>query len=153
MTAGAANTSGGGGFYQTVAATAGLDYSLDVDAGAQDWWLPTGQLRLFFLDSGNNQLGLTQIDTTDSLHNSSNGGLGDKYDTGVAYQHWSVNAIAPIGTAQAKVEFAGFGGGSCWFDNASLAVVPEPGSLSLIACGVALLVGHHYRSRRNAGHA
>src|SRR6266568_6411256 len=44
MTLGAANTSGGAGVYQTIAATEGLTYSLNVTAGAQNWWLPTGQI-------------------------------------------------------------------------------------------------------------
>ena len=120
MTLGAANTSDGAGVYQIVPATAGLNYSVSSAAGAQGWWLPTGQIRLFFLGATNNQLSETIVDTTDSLHNSSNGGLGDLYDIGVAYQNWNLNVVAPAGTTQAKVEFAGYGGGSCWFDNAVL---------------------------------
>lgn len=153
MTLGAAATDGsGGGVYQMASATAGLTYDLNVDAGAQGWWLPTGQIRLFFFDASNNQLALTQIDTTDSLHNSSNGGLGDQYDIGVAYQNWNLTAVAPAGTTQAKVEFAGYGGGSCWFDNASLSVVPEPGTFALFGIGLALLFGRYYRLR-NASRA
>ena len=147
MTLGAANTSGGGGVFQIVPATAGASYTLSVDAGAQNWWLPTGQIRLFFLDASSTQLGLTQIDTTDSLHNGSDGGTGDHYDTGVAYQNWSLSAIAPEGTTQAKVEFAGYGGGSAWFDNAVLTVVPEPGTIGLLLCGSTLLLAQ--RVRRN----
>jgi hypothetical protein len=135
MTIGAGNTSGGGGVYQVVAASEGLDYTLSVDAGAQNWWLPTGQIRLFFLDAGDNQLGLTQINTTDGIHSP------DQYDTGVAYQNWSFSAIAPAGTTQAKVEFAGYGGGSVWFDNAVLTAqaVPEPGALAIMAVGLGLV--------------
>ena len=122
MTIGAANTSGGGGVFQTVLATAGMNYSLSVAAGAQNWWLPTGEIRLFFLDAANAQLGQTVLYTTDSIHNP------DTYDVGVAYQLWSLSAVAPVGTTQAKVELAGFGGGSAWFDNAIL-TVPEPGTV------------------------
>ena len=120
MTLGAANTTDGAGVYQIVPATAGLNYSLSVDAGAQGWWLPTGQIRLFFLNASDDQLDETVVGTTDSLHNDSNGGRGDLYDIGVPYQNWNLNAVAPPDTTQAKVEFAGYGGGSCWFDNAEL---------------------------------
>jgi hypothetical protein len=116
----------GGGVYQTVAALPGLTYSLSVDAGAQNWWLPSGEIRLFFLDDGNVQLGSTVIMTTDGIHDP------DVYDTGVSYQPWSFTALSPLGTTQAKVEFAGFGGGTTWFDNASLTIVPEPGTASVL---------------------
>jgi hypothetical protein len=42
------------------------------------------------------------------------------YDVGVPYQEWTNSAVSPAGTTQVKVEFAGYGGGSCWFDNAVL---------------------------------
>jgi hypothetical protein len=131
MTLGATDDQGeGGGVYQIVQAVAGKTYTLSVDAGAQGWWLPTGQIRLFFLDGLGNQLALTETNTTDSLHNSSNGGQGDQYDIGVPYQHWSLSAVAPAGATQAKVEFAGYGGGSCWFDNAALTSSYDPPTIS-----------------------
>lgn len=138
------NANAGAGVYQTVSATAGISYTLSVDGGAQNWWLPTGQIRLFFLDGSNNQLGLTQINTTDSIHNP------DKYDVGVAFQTWSLSAVAPAGTTQAKVEFAGYGGGSSWFDNASLTTavaVPEPSSAAMMVIGS--IIWMVARSRRN----
>ena len=146
MTIGAANTSGGGGVYQTIAATAGLNYELGVQAGAQDWWLPTGQIRLFFYDASNTQLALTQINVTDSIH------APDQYNVGVAYQYWSLSALAPAGTTQAKVEFAGYGGGSVWFDNASLTVVavPEPGTVAMLAVGSVVLLACRPRRRANS---
>lgn len=141
MTVGATSTSGGGGVYQTVGATAGVSYLLTVDAGVQNWWLPTGEIRLFFLDAADNQLSLSMIRTTDSIHSP------DQYDVGVAYQSWVISALAPLGTTQAKVEFAGAGGGSLWFDNASLTVVPEPSSLALAGLGAALLAGRRLRAK------
>jgi hypothetical protein len=123
-----------------------LTYTLSVDAGAQNWWLPTGQIRLFFLDSGNNQLGATQINSTDGIHSP------DQYETGVAYQTWNLNALAPAGTTQAKVEFAGYGGGSAWFDNAILTVqaVPEPGSMAIMATGFGLLFALQVHRRHSS---
>jgi aryl-phospho-beta-D-glucosidase BglC (GH1 family) len=104
----------GGGVYQVVPASAGVEYSLTVDGGAQAWWLPTGEIRLFFL-GGTNVLSSTVIKTTDSIH------APDVYDAGVAYQSWGLNAIAPVGTTHAKVEFANpVGTGTAWFDNAVL---------------------------------
>ncbi|QEG36556.1 PEP-CTERM sorting domain-containing protein [Bythopirellula goksoeyrii] len=133
----------GGGVYQIVAATAGTEYQLSVDAGAQAWWLPTGEVRLFFLDAADAELASTVIKTTDSIHDP------DIYDVGVVYQPWSLSATAPAGTTQAKVEFANPNGtGSAWFDNASLTVVPEPASLALAGlASVALLCGSRRRDR------
>ena len=142
MSIGGTDTSSGGGIYQTVAATAGETYSLTVDAGAQDWWLPTGEVRLFFLDAADAELDSTVIKTTDSIHDP------DLYDVGVPYQTWGFDATAPVGTTQAKVEFAGFGGGTAWFDNASLTVVPEPASLLLASmAGLSIAMGSRRRMR------
>jgi len=133
---------GGGGAFQIVSATAGLTYEVTVQGGADDWWLPTGEIRMFFLDAADVQLDLVTTTTTESIHNP------DLYDWGVVYQNWSLIATAPAGTAKVKVEFAEVAGtGSVWFDNASLMVVPEPSVAALVALGSVLLVG--YRSRRN----
>ena len=35
---------GGGGAYQTLGATAGVEYTLTVDSAADAWWLPTGAM-------------------------------------------------------------------------------------------------------------
>lgn len=146
MSLGAASTSGGAGIFQVVSGTAGLTYNLAVAAGAQNWWLPTGQIRLFFLDANNNQLALTQINTTDGIHNP------DQYDVGVAFRSWNVSATAPDGTTQVKVEFAGYGGGSTWFDNASLTTVtvPEPSTMAMLAVSGAILLGGWRKSFRRS---
>ena len=47
----------GGGCHQTVPATAGATYELSVLSGADAWWLPYGEMRLFFLDAGGAQVG------------------------------------------------------------------------------------------------
>jgi hypothetical protein len=121
MTLGANAADGsGGGVYQIVGGVSNVQYTLIVDAGVQAWWLPTGYIRLIFLNASSVGLATNVVDTTDSLHNSSNGGLGDMYDVGVPWQEWTNSAVSPAGTTQIKVEFAGYGGGSCWFDNAVL---------------------------------
>lgn len=111
MTAGATDTTSGGGVYQIVPAHAGWQYHLAVDSGVQNWWWPAGEMRLFFFDS--NSAGLaTNIQSV-------TGGISG-YDIGKPCQPYALDATAPAGTTQAKVEFAGFGGGSVWFDNAVL---------------------------------
>jgi aryl-phospho-beta-D-glucosidase BglC (GH1 family) len=125
----------GGGVYQIVSGVPNLQYTLIVDAGAQGWWLPTGQIRLIFLNSSSVGLATNVVDTTDSLHNSSNGGLGDKYDIGVPWQEWTNSAVSPTSTTQVKVEFTGYGGGTCWFDNAVLA---QSNSLPALAAATTL---------------
>ncbi len=111
MTLGAANTTGGGGVYQTVPATAGLIYNLAVASGVQNWWWPLGEMRLFFFDADTNGLATNVLSVTTGISG---------YDIGKPYQQYQLSAAAPAGTTQAKVEFAGFGGGSVWFDNAVL---------------------------------
>ena len=136
---------GGGGFFQTVSGTAGLDYRLSVLSGADTWWLPYGEMRLFFLDSSNTQLGPTVIQpTVDPAV------YGQNYDIPHPWAPYSVTATAPAGTTQIKVEFAEpHGTGSVWFENAYLTVIPEPGTLTLAAAAAALLWAHSRRNRRS----
>jgi len=137
------------GLYEIVGATAGDSYTLSADSGAQAWWRPEGEMRLFFLDSGNNTLSESVVVTVDP--NSWSG-----YDQGQPWSLFSLTATAPANTTQAKVEFVmnggqvgAWGGGTVWFDNASLSVVPEPGTLALAAAGAALLLAHNRKARRS----
>jgi hypothetical protein len=131
--------SAGGGVYQIVPGTAGTDYTLSVDAGAQAWWRPQGEMRLFFLDAASNVLSSTNPVIVDT---------GPGYDTGKPWANYSLSMLSPAGTTQVKVEFAmnGIDGGTVWFDNADLEVVPEPSSLALVAGSLVAFLG--YRSRR-----
>ena len=131
--------SAGGGVYQIVPGTAGNDYTLSVDAGAQAWWRPQGEMRLFFLDAASNVLSSTNPVIVDT---------GPGFDTGKPWANHSLSMVSPAGTTQVKVEFAmnGNDGGSVWFDNAVLTVVPEPSTLALVAGSLVALLG--YRSRR-----
>ena len=113
------------GAYQLVPGVAGHTYTLDVDAGVEDWWLPIGEIRMIFLDADETELLWATTNTTDSLYDP------DLYDVGVPYQSWSLTATAPALTQWVKVEFADpVGTGSCFFDNAVLtdadAVGPPP---------------------------
>jgi hypothetical protein len=130
----------GGGEYQLLAGTENVTYRLDVDSGADAWWLPYGEMRLFFLDASDVQLALNVQPTVDPAV------YGQNYDIAHPWAHYSLTAVAPAGTTQIKVEFASTGSGSVWFENAVLTVVPEPGVLALAGLGLALLLG---RSRRS----
>jgi hypothetical protein len=139
-----ANSGGGGGFFQTVSATAGTEYKLDVLSGADAWWLPTGTMTMSFLDSSAVQLGTATRNTVDPAV------YGNNYDIAHPWAAYSLDAIAPVGTTQVKVEFAAnWATGSVWFENASLTTVPEPGTLALAAAGAALLLAHSRRTRRS----
>jgi aryl-phospho-beta-D-glucosidase BglC (GH1 family) len=129
MTLGAAGGGAGArGIYQTVAATAGEEYTLNLDAGAQNWWWPSGGAYLKFLDSGGGELASHAIDTTADF---------STWDDGVEYQAFSVSATAPAGTAHIKVELAEWNGtGSVWFDNIELV---EQGSSAPILRGATTL--------------
>jgi hypothetical protein len=132
---------GGGGFYQTVPGTAGTEYQLDVLSGADAWWLPTGTMTMFFLDSGDVELGSATRNTVDPAD------YGGAYDVAHPWAPYSLTATAPAGTTQVKVEFAAnWATGSIWFENASLTVVPEPSIAGLFLLGSALFLG--YRTRR-----
>jgi len=126
LTCGAAG-SGGGFAWQTIAAAPGVPYTLTVQAGAQNWWLPTGEIRLWFLDASSAIITSNFVETCYTLHNSQNGGLGDFYDVGVPYQNWTNVATAPVGTKFLKVELCNpVGTGSAWFDNAYLTAPIDP---------------------------
>jgi hypothetical protein len=130
--------SAGGGVYQIVPGTAGIDYTLSVDAGAQAWWRPQGEMRLFFLDAASDVLSSTNPVIVDT---------GPGFDTGKPWANYSLSMVSPAGTTQVKVEFAmnGNDGGSVWFDNAVLTVVPEPSTLALVAGSLVALLGYRFR--------
>ena len=129
--------SAGGGEYQIVPGAAGITYTLSVDAGAQAWWRPQGEMRLFFLDAGSNVLSSTNPIIVAPV----------SYDTGKPWAHYSLSMVSPAGTTQVKVEFAmnGNEGGTVWFDNAVL--VPEPSTAALLAGGIVSLLGVQFRRR------
>jgi hypothetical protein len=121
MTCGATAADGsGGGVYQIVGGAPNVQYTLIVDAGAQAWWMPTGEIRLWFLDANSDILSSNIVETCLSVNNPNASPPVALYDVGVPYQEWTNSAVSPAGTTQVKVEFAGYGGGSCWFDNAVL---------------------------------
>jgi hypothetical protein len=135
-------SSAGGGVYQVVPGTAGSTYTLTVDSGAQAWWLPYGEMRMFFLDAGNSQLSESFQPTVDPAVYGNN-----NYDIAHPWLNYTLTAVAPANTTQVKVEFAEPNGtGTVWFDNADLEVVPEPSALALVAGSLMAFLG--YRSRR-----
>jgi hypothetical protein len=130
------SSSAGGGEYQIVPGAAGSTYQLTVQSGAQAWWLPYGEMRIFFLDSGDNQLSESFQSTVDPAV------YGENYDIAHPWSQYSLTAVAPSGTAFVKVEFAEPNGtGTVWFDNAVLTVVPEPSTVAMLALGGVALLG------------
>jgi hypothetical protein len=124
-----------------VPATEGITYTLTVDSGADDWWLPTGTMIMFFLDDLDAELGQASRNTVDPAV------YGENYDIVHPWETYSLSATAPLGTTQIKVEFtANNATGSVGFDNAVL-VVPEPASVGLFMLGAVTLWG--WRHRRN----
>jgi len=120
-------SSAGGGEYQLVSGTAGFTYTLTVDSGAQAWWLPYGEMRIFFLDSSSNQLAESFQPTVDPAV------YGPNYDIPHPWSNYTLTAVAPLNTALVKVEFAEPNGtGTVWFDNAVLTAVPEPSTFALV---------------------
>jgi len=132
----------GGGQFQVVPGSAGLGYTLTVDSGADTWWLPYGEMRLFFLDADSNPLAQNFRGTVDPAV------YGQNYDIAHPWANYSLTAVAPDGTTQVKVEFSSpTGTGSVWFENAMLTVVPEPGvSALMLLCG-AIVVGARKKFR------
>ena len=125
LTVGAASGSAGGFAYQTIAAVPNVQYTLTVQAGAENWWLPTGEIRLWFLDGNNAVISSNFVETCLSINNPSQGIA--LYDTGVPYQNWTNSATSPAGTKFLKVELCNPNGtGSAWFDNAYLTAPINP---------------------------
>jgi hypothetical protein len=116
-----ANGGGWAGANQLVAAAENVTYTLTVQGGAENWWLPTGEIRMIWLDATNAEISRNVVNTTDSIHNP------DQYDVGVVYANWTNIATAPIGTKVLKVELANpVGTGSTFFDNANLTAPIDP---------------------------
>ena len=78
MTFGGNGDARGAGGFQIVPVTPGRAYTLTVDAGAENWWLPTGEIRIIWLDTdGSSELARATAHTTGSIHDP------DRYDVGV----------------------------------------------------------------------
>ena len=134
------------GVYQTVSGTTGLTYDLTVESGVQNWWWPDGTMALSFLDGSGNVLGSASVlDVTTGI---------TSYDSGLPWRSFDVNATAPTGTVQVKVEFSALhnsstgGGGTVFFDNAVLTVVPEPSAMAVVAFGGIAALGWRRVFRR-----
>jgi hypothetical protein len=109
------NGGAGGGLYQIVSGSEGGTYTLSVLSGADAWWLPYGEMRLFFLDASSVQLESVRHGTVDPAV------YGNNYDIPHPWSNYTLMATAPAGTTQIKVEFAEPNGtGSVWFENAVL---------------------------------
>ena len=106
-------------------------------------------MSLIFLDAGDNVLVQNTQVTVDP-------NAWTAYDEGQGWGLFSLTATAPENTTQVKAEFvmnggevAAWGGGTVWFDNATLTSIPEPGIMALAAAGAALLWGCSRRKQRS----
>ncbi|GEM_PF-2804593 len=128
---------GTGGFYQNVAVTEGLQYEFSCQTlrdGNGQWiegeWVPntmqgTYTMKIDWLDAGNNLLGTTAIDITNTM--------------GVGAGGWVLKAVsgtAPVGAVSANVGFDAVGVNNAGkFDEASFDVIPEPITVTLLGLG------------------
>jgi len=123
-----ASGGGGGGFYQIVPGAPGVEFTLSVLSGADAWWLPTGRMIMFFLDSTNGVISEVSRLTVDPAE------YGTNYDIAHPWSNYTLVATSPADTAFVKVEFAcnesiatpGFASGSVGFDDASLTAPIDP---------------------------
>jgi hypothetical protein len=129
LTCGAASGNAGGFAWQTIAAAPGVQYTLTIQAGAQNWWLPSGEIRLWFLDVNSAVISSNFVETCLSVNNPALSLA--LYDVGVPYQNFTNVATSPAGTVFLKVELCNPNGtGSAWFDNAYLTAPINPPVIS-----------------------
>jgi hypothetical protein len=129
--------SSGGGWNQTVPGTAGLSYTFSSVCATEGWDNAAGEMRLIWFGAGHTELSREMLHTAEFLANQ-------------AWTPFSMTGTAPDGTVEVTVEFATWGArGSVLWDNASLSVVPEPGTLTLAGAGLALLWANSRRNRRS----
>ena len=118
LTCGASGGAGVAMAYQTVAGSPGVTYTLTCQAGAQNWWWPSGEIRLWFLDNTMAVIGSNVVETCLSI---------TAYNQGVPYQNFTNVATSPAATKYVKVELGNpTGTGSAWFDNAVLTAPNNP---------------------------
>jgi hypothetical protein len=125
LTVGANSGPAGGYAWQIVAGAPNVQYTITCEAGAQNWWLPSGEIRLWFLDTNSVAISSNFVETCLSVNNPALGIA--HYDTGVPYQNWTNTAVSPVGTAYIKVELCNPNGtGSAWFDDVVLTAPINP---------------------------
>jgi hypothetical protein len=98
-------------------------------SGADPWWLPYGEMRLFFLNTADNEVGSADRPTVNPPD------YGGELDAPHPWANYSLTAIAPAGTTQVKVEFMSDETGSIWYENA---VLTESGSPSMLSSATTL---------------
>lgn len=127
------------GVYQSVLVPDdGATYQLTVDLAMDDWWKPDAFFKIEFKDSSDS---IISFHETVVLANGYDGAVGQPW------ANRSVIGTAPAGTTSITVVLGATGeGGTTRWDNAVLAVIPEPSVAGLLALGSLMLLG--YRARR-----
>ena len=127
---------GGGGVYQIVPGAPGVEFTLTVLSGADAWWLPTGRMEMFFLNSTNGVItNATRLTVDPAVYGVTNTDIAHPWTS------YTLVATSPVDTAFVKVEFScnessfdtnntGVATGSVGFDDASLTAPIDPPAIS-----------------------
>jgi hypothetical protein len=128
ITGGAAG-GGGGGFYQIHPVTPGTEYILNVDSGADAWWLPTGTMAMIWLRTDMGDLLDPNTIVSQTIRNTVDPAVygEDQFDIPHPWENYTLAGTAPVGAFFVKVEFAANNAtGSVGFDNASFILTNNP---------------------------
>jgi hypothetical protein len=98
----------GGGWFQTVAGTEGVPYTIGAMSASEDWDNAAGELRIIYFDAGGVEL------ARDVRHTAS-------YQASMPWTPFTHTSVAPVGTTSVKAELATWGArGAVLWDNVSL---------------------------------
>ncbi len=123
-----ASGGGGGGYYQLIPVTAGTEYTLTTDSGADAWWLPTGTMAMIWLRSDTQDLLDPNNIVSEDIRNTVDPAVyGGGFDIPHPWESYSLTATAPAGAFFVKVELAANNAtGSVGFDNVVFTLENNP---------------------------
>jgi hypothetical protein len=120
---------------QSVDLSAGSQYSVSLEYRANNWG--GGGVSIWYYDSSWTQIGYEWAGAY----------TGNGTDTG--WQAFTTPTwTAPANTAHAALRLDSWSWSDTYFDNVSLNVVPEPGTLALLSGGLVILMAQRRRARQ-----